>query len=148
MSETSPAQLSPDAGSPHPDLRRAVAGLIVVRASGHLSDGQRGYPRWELDNARLQDLLRDGVGGVILLGGTAVELAQRIQQLSAWASTPLLLCADVDEGVGQRFSGASWFVPPLAIGRLHGEDRPAPGAGARPPRDRRLASPPRSCGMR
>ena len=120
---TSPDRLHPDEDARPNELRRRVAGLIVVRASGHLSDGQRGYPRWELDNARLQRLLRDGVGGVILLGGTAVEVAQRIHQLSAWASTPLLLCADVEEGVGQRFSGASWFIPPLAIGRLHREDR-------------------------
>jgi beta-glucosidase len=28
----------------------------------------------------------------------------------------------VEEGVGQRFEGASWLVPPLALGRLHGHD--------------------------
>ncbi|MEX1324608.1 MAG: glycoside hydrolase family 3 N-terminal domain-containing protein [Synechococcaceae cyanobacterium] len=105
-------------------LRRLIAELLVVRASGHLSDPQRRYPRWELPNRELQALLEQGVGGVILLGGSAAELALRTRQLQGWAGRPLLLCADVEEGVGQRFEGASWLVPPLALGRLH--DR-APG---------------------
>jgi beta-glucosidase len=56
---------------PQQDLDRAVAALLVVRCSGHPADGQRRYPRWELDNASLQRLLQRGVGGVILLGGSA-----------------------------------------------------------------------------
>ena len=100
------------------DLRRRLASLLVVRGSGHGSDGQRRYPRWELPNAELQRLLADGVGGVILLGGSAAELRLRTEQLRRWADGPLLLCADVEEGVGQRFEGASWLVPPLALGRL------------------------------
>ena len=38
-------------------LRRRVAELLVVRASGHLSDQQRRYPQWELPNSELQRLL-------------------------------------------------------------------------------------------
>jgi beta-glucosidase len=104
-------------------LRRQLAGLLVVRGSGHGRDGQRRYPRWELSNSELRHLLEAGVGGVILLGGSAEELRLRCAQLQAWASQPLLLCADVEEGVGQRFEGASWLVPPLAIGRLFQRDR-------------------------
>jgi len=111
--------------TPDSDLRRQVAQLLVVRGSGHLSDPQRRYPRWELDNATLQRLLAEGVGGVILLGGSSAELRLRCSQLQAWGGdAPLLLCADVEEGVGQRFGGASWLVPPLALGRLH-QDQPA-----------------------
>ena len=104
------------------DLRRQLASLLVVRGSGHGRDGQRRYPRWELRNSELKRLLEAGVGGVILLGGSAEELRLRCAQLQSWASRPLLLCADVEEGVGQRFEGASWLVPPLAIGRLFGRD--------------------------
>jgi len=104
------------------DLRRRVAQLLVVRASGYLSDGQRRYPRWELTNGELQRLLAEGVGGVILLGASAAELGQRTRQLASWSDEPLLLCADVEEGVGQRFEGASWLVPPLALGRIHAGD--------------------------
>ena len=100
------------------DLRRQLASLLVVRGSGHGSDSQRRYPRWELPNGELQRLLAEGVGGVILLGGSAAELRLRTEQLRRWAGGPLLLCADVEEGVGQRFEGASWLVPPLALGRL------------------------------
>ena len=50
-------------------LRRRVAELLVVRASGHLSDQQRRYPQWELPNSELQRLLRDGVGGRDPAGG-------------------------------------------------------------------------------
>ena len=111
-------------------LRRRVAELLVVRASGHLSDQQRRYPQWELPNSELKRLLRDGVGGVILLGGSAVELQQRTQQLQGWSEQRLLVCADVEEGVGQRFEGASWLVPPLALGRLHQEtSRAGSGSG-------------------
>ena len=100
-------------------LRRLCAELVVVRASGHLGDAEREYPQWELPNTELQRLLGEGVGGVILLGGRASELRLRTRQLEEWAGQPLLLCADVEEGVGQRFAGASWLVPPLALGRLH-----------------------------
>ncbi|MFU8886425.1 MAG: glycoside hydrolase family 3 N-terminal domain-containing protein [Cyanobacteriota bacterium] len=103
-------------------LRRLIASLVVVRASGLLADHQRRYPQWELPNGQLQELLAAGVGGVILLGGSAAELALRTRQLQGWADQPLLLCADVEEGVGQRFEGASWLVPPLALGRLHRHD--------------------------
>ena len=101
------------------ELRRQLASLVVVRGSGHGSDGQRRYPRWELSNEQLRELLAQGVGGVILLGGSAAELRLRTKQLQRWAGGPLLLCADVEEGVGQRFEGASWLVPPLSLGRLH-----------------------------
>ena len=60
--------------NPIDPLRRQIAELIVVRASGHLDDQQRRYPRWELPNSALRRLLHNGVGGVILLGGSATEL--------------------------------------------------------------------------
>lgn len=103
-------------------LLRLIHQLIVVRASGKLADHQRGYPRWELPNNKLRSLLEAGVGGVILLGGSAAEVALRCAQLRRWAAGPLLLCADVEEGVGQRFDGATWLVPPLALGRLYGRE--------------------------
>ncbi len=107
---------------PAAELRRQVARLLVIRGSGHLADRQRRYPRWELENDALRRLLAEGVGGVILLGGSAAELRLRSEQLRSWSEHPLLICADVEEGVGQRFEGASWLVPPLALGRLHGSD--------------------------
>lgn len=104
-------------------LAQQVAQMLVVRASGYLFDHQIQYPAWEPTADRLQYWLQDlGVGGVILLGGSAGELAWRSQQLQAWATIPLLICADIEEGVGQRFSGATWFPPPLALSTVLQQD--------------------------
>lgn len=100
-------------------LRQQIAQMIVVRASGHLFDHQIEYPRWEAPNALLKKYIQElGVGGVILLGGSAAEIALRTQQFQEWAEIPLLTCADVEEGVGQRFAGATWFPPPMALGEI------------------------------
>ena len=103
-------------------LRKNVAELLVVRASGHALDSQRKYPQWEFKNNELKRLLREGIGGVILFGGTTFELEQRTKTLLSWAKKPLLLCADVEEGVGQRFEGGTWLAPPLAVGQIYQKD--------------------------
>ncbi len=107
-------------------LRQQVAQMVVVRASGYLFDHQIRYPQWEPPLATLTDWLTHwGVGGVILLGGSAAELALRIQQLQELAPIPLLVAADVEEGVGQRFPGATWFPPPMALGAIAQTDQEA-----------------------
>lgn len=104
-------------------LPQQVAQMIVVRASGFLFDHQIQYPVWEPPATTLRHWVEDlGVGGVILLGASAGEIALRTQQLQAWASIPLLICADVEEGVGQRFSGATWFPPPMSIAEVARRD--------------------------
>lgn len=100
-------------------LRQQVAQMVVARASGHLFDHQIAYPTWEPPASLLQHWVSDlGIGGVILLGGSAAEVNQRCQQLQSWAAVPLFLAADIEEGVGQRFAGATWFPPPMAIAHI------------------------------
>lgn len=100
-------------------LKEQIGQMIVVRASGFLFDHQIRYPAWEATNTTLQHWLETlNLGGVILLGGSAVELHQRSQQLQSWSSTPLFIAADIEEGVGQRFTGATWFPPPMALGEI------------------------------
>lgn len=100
-------------------LAQQVAQMVVVRASGYLFDHQIQYPQWEPPTAKLRHWVENlGVGGVILLGGSAGEIALRSQQLQTWAKIPLLIAADIEEGVGQRFSGATQFPPPMAIGAI------------------------------
>jgi beta-glucosidase len=104
-------------------LPELVAQMFVVRASGFLFDRQIRYPAWEPTTDKLRYYVEKlGVGGVILAGGSAVELAVRSQQLQSWAKcyqrVPLLLAADIEEGVGQRFAGATWFGPPMAIAEI------------------------------
>lgn len=105
-------------------LEEQVAQLFVVRASGYLFDQQIQYPAWEPSAHQLQHWLELGVGGVILLGGSAGELSLRTQQLQNWAKIPLLIAADIEEGVGQRFAGATWFPPPMAIGAIAAKNLP------------------------
>jgi len=100
-------------------LAEQVAQMIVVRASGYLYDHQIQYPQWEPPNQVLQTWIKDyGVGGVILVGGSVPEIYLRSTQLQSWAKVPLLIAADVEEGVGQRFSGATHFPPPMALQQL------------------------------
>ncbi|WP_448514357.1 glycoside hydrolase family 3 N-terminal domain-containing protein [Parathermosynechococcus lividus] len=107
----------------HLSLAQQVAQMVVVRASGYRYDRQIQYPAWEPDATTLQTWVQElGVGGVILLGGSAVEVAERCRQLQGWANLPLLLAADIEEGVGQRFSGATEFPPPAALGAIAQRD--------------------------
>ena len=104
-------------------LRQQIGQMVVVRASGHLFDQQIRYPLWEASNAQLYHWLQTlNLGGVILLGGSGAELVLRTQQLQRWAKTPLLVAADIEEGVGQRFSGATWFPPPMSLGAIAKQD--------------------------
>ncbi len=100
-------------------LTQQVAQMVTVRTSGYLFDHQIQYPIWEANAATLRYLLEDlGVGGVILVGGSAGEIFLRTQQLQDQAKIPLLISADIEEGVGQRFSGATWFPPPMALNAI------------------------------
>ncbi|MEG4985982.1 glycoside hydrolase family 3 N-terminal domain-containing protein [Microcoleus sp. BR0-C5] len=104
-------------------LPELVAQMFVVRASGCLFDHQIRYREWEPTASKLRYYLEKlGVGGVILVGGSAAELAVRSHQLQSWAKFPLLLAADIEEGVGQRFAGATWFGPPMAIAEVARQD--------------------------
>jgi beta-glucosidase len=113
-----------------PDLKtlplpQLVAQTIVVRTTGFLFDHQLQYPQWEVDAQTLRELIEDfGVGGIILLGGSAPEVALKIQQMQSWAAIPLLICADIEEGIGQRFPGATWFPPPMALSGVAQKDLP------------------------
>jgi beta-glucosidase len=100
-------------------LAEQIAQMLVVRASGHLFDHQILYPTWEPKAETLRHYVQDlAVGGVIVLGGSAAEIALRSQQLQDWAKVPLFMAADIEEGVGQRFSGATWFAPPMALAAI------------------------------
>lgn len=104
-------------------LAAQVAQMLVVRTTGHLFDHEIQYPQWEADRPTLERLIGEmGVGGVILLGGSAAEVAVRTQFLQSLAEVPLLVAADIEEGVGQRFSGATWFPPPMALAAVARQD--------------------------
>ena len=106
------------------DLKEQIAQMIVIRASGYLFDRQIRYPAWEAKNAQLKVWLEEfNLGGVILLGGSSIELMARSQQLQSWAKIPLFIAADIEEGIGQRFPGGTWFPPPMALSAIYERDR-------------------------
>jgi beta-glucosidase len=101
-------------------LPEQIAQMIIVRASGHLFDHQIRYPAWEAKHQQLKSWLTElNLGGVILLGGSSAELKTRSQQLQSWTKIPLFIAADIEEGIGQRFPGGTWFPPPMALGRIY-----------------------------
>ncbi|NCQ41612.1 MAG: beta-glucosidase, partial [Cyanobacteria bacterium] len=105
--------------SSHLSLRKKIGQLIVVRTTGYIFDHQIRYPTWEATQSQLKTWLAElNLGGVILLGGSCAEIAYRTKQLQSWAKTPLFVAADIEEGVGQRFTGASWFPPPMALSKI------------------------------
>ena len=105
---------------------RLAAQMMVVRTTGFLFDHQVQYPVWEADSEMLRQLVEIGVGGVIFLGGSGAELALKTAGLQALAMSvglpKLLLCADIEEGVGQRFGGGTWFAPPMALNEIAKKD--------------------------
>ncbi|MGK7943894.1 MAG: glycoside hydrolase family 3 N-terminal domain-containing protein [Microcystaceae cyanobacterium] len=104
-------------------LKQKIGQMIVVRTSGYLFDHQIRYPVWEATNETLKRWLDElNLGGVILLGGSAAELSLKIKTLQNWSKSPLLICADIEEGVGQRFAGATAFPPPMALGEIAQSD--------------------------
>ena len=104
-------------------LKEKIGQMVMVRASGYLFDHQIAYPVWEAPTAKLKSWIEDyHIGGVILLGGSAGEMSLRTQQLQSWAKFPLFIAADIEEGVGQRFTGATWFPPPMALGAIFDND--------------------------
>jgi beta-glucosidase len=105
------------------EIKKMIGQMIVVRASGYLFAHQRRYPVWEVENTQLKHWLETlNLGGVILLGGSAAELSLRTKQLQTWSNVPLLIAADIEEGVGQRFAGATWFPPPMALAAIWQQD--------------------------
>lgn len=104
-------------------LKQAIGQMLVVRASGYLFDSQIRYPAWEPNFSVLEGWIKDlNIGGIILLGASAPELWLRVQQLQRAAQIPLLIAADIEEGVGQRFAGATWFPPPMSLGSIAKEN--------------------------
>lgn len=104
-------------------LQEAIGQMLVVRASGYLFDNQIRYPTWETTSANLNRWIEElNIGGIILLGASAPELWLRVQQLQEKAKIPLLIAADIEEGLGHRFAGATWFPPPMSIGAIAKQD--------------------------
>jgi hypothetical protein len=121
-------------------LEAQIAQLVVVRASGYVFDHQRRYPQWELDQASLRHCVETlGVGGVILLGGSAVEVGVRSQQLQSWADIPCCSPPILKKAWANALPALPTSPADGAIGDRR--SRPLPKPATMP--DKWAASPPR-----
>src|SRR5688500_7280008 len=78
-------------------------------------DPRRGYAD---ERPKIEAALAAGVGGFILFGGVATEVAALTADLRARSPHPLLIASDVERGVGQQFVGATGLPPLAAIASL------------------------------
>src|SRR5688500_8658562 len=78
-------------------------------------DPQRGYAD---ERARIDAALAAGVGGFILFGGVASDVAALTAELRERSRVTLLIASDVERGVGQQFAGATGLPPLAAIASL------------------------------
>lgn len=67
------------------------------------------------DTAALRHVRLPGVGGVQLAGGDAVRLRARLALLQRSAPRPLLVVADLEQGLGGAVRGATVLPPPSSL---------------------------------
>ena len=81
------------------DLLEKIGQLFVVPARGDVERHVR----------------ENHVGGIIWFESTTQYAAQMNAHLQSIAKTPLLVSADLESGMGMRFTDATWWPPPMAI---------------------------------
>ena len=77
---------------------------------------------WAGTREAIDGALAAGVGGFWIRGGPRFEVAQLARALHAHSPVPLLVGADVERGVGERFHGAVAFPPAGALASLGDAD--------------------------
>ncbi len=111
---TPPGPLSLTPGSPLPrkhrqwiertlarlTLRQRVAQMMMVWVLGDYTN------RREASYARLvEQVSRDGIGGLVMSLGSPVEVADKLNSLQRHAKIPLLVASDVEPGLGRLEGG-------------------------------------------
>jgi len=81
------------------DLDEKVGQLFVVPARGDV----------------VRHVRDNHVGGVIWFESTTAEAARVNAELQSIARTPLLVSADLEAGIGMRFTDATWWPPAMAL---------------------------------
>lgn len=89
-------------------LSRDVAQMVMPRIDGD----QLGDPRYLM---QLREIIKAGIGGFILFGGTLDRTPRMLQTLQALAEAPLLIASDVERGLGQQLAGGTRFPNQRAV---------------------------------
>lgn len=85
------------------DLEHAVGQLFVVAA------------RTAAVEEAVRHVRESHVGGVIWFQSTTEETARANEELQSLARVPLLISADLEAGLGMRFTDAEWWLPAMAL---------------------------------
>ena len=89
-------------------LKQLVAQMVMPRINGmQLED--------PVYRQEIEALVREGMGGFILFGGTVERTPARLAALQALAPTPLLISSDVERGLGQQLQGGTRFPSQRAV---------------------------------
>jgi beta-glucosidase-like glycosyl hydrolase len=92
------------------------AALLVPELRG---DPGHGFAHLE---AAIDDALAIGVGGFVVSGGTAAQVASLTRELHRRSRHPLLIAADAERGAGEQFAGATGLPPAGALALLRDVD--------------------------
>lgn len=89
-------------------LKHDVAQMVMPRLEGTQLDDPRYLPA-------IESLIREGIGGFILFGGSLEKTPAGLQELQTRSSVPLLISSDIERGLGQQLVGGTRFPGQRAI---------------------------------
>jgi beta-glucosidase-like glycosyl hydrolase len=87
-------------------LRQEVAQMVMPRLDGDTLGDAR---------SRTESLVRDGIGGFILFGGSIERTPDQLRDLQSLAAVPFLIASDVERGLGQQLAGGTRFPSQRAV---------------------------------
>lgn len=70
----------------------------------------------EADLSRYIKLVRKGIAGFILFGGSLPAVREGIKELQRHATLPLIIASDLERGLGQQLEGGTLFPWAMAMG--------------------------------
>jgi len=97
-------------------LEKKVAQLVFIDiAGGYITERDPRLQEWVR-------LVHEGVGGIVVYGGTPRDVAALVNRLQKEAAIPLLMAADFEGGAGQQMTGATEFPANMAFAAIGSED--------------------------
>ncbi len=73
---------------------------------------------------KIEDLVRKGIGGLILFGGLLNDIRDFIEEMQSISEFPLLIASDIERGVGQQIDGSTIFPCQMAISAAIKREQP------------------------
>jgi beta-N-acetylhexosaminidase len=98
-------------------LERKIAQMICAEIRGeYIAEDDPRYQNW------LRLVREQGVGALVLYGGTPQDTAALLNRLQKASALPLFVSADFEGGPGQQLVGATEFPANMALSAIGSED--------------------------